>query len=43
MPSDTHKSVIDADNTLDGEHVRRFNAPTIDEVAVVEVVDQLLP
>ena len=40
MPSDTHKIVIHADKTPAGEHVRRFNAPTIDEVAIVIVGDQ---
>lgn len=37
MPSDTHKIVIHADKTPAGEHVRRFNAPTIDEVEIVIV------
>ncbi len=41
MPSDTHKIVIDADKTPHGEHVRRFNSPTIDEVAIVIVGDQI--
>ncbi|XP_039967813.1 uncharacterized protein LOC120779533 [Bactrocera tryoni] len=35
MPSDHHKIVIRADRTPFGEHERRFNAPTIDEVAIV--------
>ncbi|VDM92855.1 unnamed protein product [Onchocerca ochengi] len=42
MPSDTHKIVIYADKTPAGEHVRRFNAPTIDEVAIVIVGDQFI-
>lgn len=40
MPSDDHKIVIKADRTPFGEHSRRFNAPTIDEVAIVIVGDQ---
>ena len=43
MPTDTHKIVISADKTPTGEHVRRYNAPTIDEVAIVMVGDQFLP
>ncbi|VDO48197.1 unnamed protein product [Onchocerca flexuosa] len=31
------KIVIDADKTPTGKYVRRFNAPTIDDVAVVIV------
>jgi len=37
MPSDNYKVIIRADKTLSGEHERRFNAPTINEVAVVMV------
>jgi hypothetical protein len=37
MPSDNHKIVIKADKTPSGEHTRRFNAPTIDEVAIIVV------
>ena len=40
MPSDNHKLVIRADKTPFGEHARRFNAPTIDEVAIVIVGEQ---
>lgn len=40
MPSDNHTIVIRADKTPIGEHARRFNAPTIDEVAIVIVGDQ---
>lgn len=40
MPSDNHKIVIRADKTPVGEHARRFNAPTINEVAIVIVGDQ---
>ena len=37
MPSDNHKIVIGAVKTPAGEHAKRFNAPTIDEVAIVVV------
>jgi len=37
MPTDDYKVVIKADKTPSGEHERRFNAPTIDEVAIVMV------
>ncbi|VDK65226.1 unnamed protein product [Onchocerca ochengi] len=40
MPSDSYKIGVHAGKTPAGEHVRRFNAPTIDEVAVVIVGDQ---
>ena len=43
MPTDTHKIVISADKTPPGQHVRRYNAPTIDEVAIIMVGDQFLP
>lgn len=36
-PSDNHKIVIRADKTPAGEHARRYNAPTIDDVAIVIV------
>jgi hypothetical protein len=36
MPTDD-KVVIRADKTPTGEHRRRFNAPTLDEVATVMV------
>ena len=42
-PIDTHTIVISADKTPTGQHVRRYNAPTIDEVAIVMVGDQFLP
>lgn len=41
MPSDSHKIVIRADKTPAGQHARRFNAPTIDEVAIVVVGENL--
>ncbi|XP_026475940.1 uncharacterized protein LOC113381189 [Ctenocephalides felis] len=39
MPSDTHKFVIRADCTPRGKHVRRFNAPTVNDVAAIIVGD----
>lgn len=41
MPSDDHKIVIRADKRPYGEHERRFNAPTFNEVAVVIVGENL--
>lgn len=35
MSSDSHIIVIRADKTPAGEHTRRFNSPTIDEVVVI--------
>ena len=43
MTTDTHKIVISADKTPPGQHLRRYNAPTIDEVDIVMVGDQFLP
>ncbi|GFT25482.1 uncharacterized protein NPIL_529381 [Nephila pilipes] len=40
MPSDTPKIVIQTDRTPAGEHVRRFNAPNVDEAAIIIVGDQ---
>lgn len=40
MPSDNHRVVIRADKTPIGEHARRFNAPTIDDVAIVIVGEE---
>ena len=40
MPIDAHKIFISADKTPINEHVCRYNAPTIDEVAIVMVGDQ---
>ncbi|XP_049306127.1 uncharacterized protein LOC105222578 [Bactrocera dorsalis] len=37
MPSDNHRIVIRADKMPMRQHVRRFNTPTIDEVAIVIV------
>lgn len=37
MPADHYRAVIRADRTPAGEHERRFNAPTSDEVAMVVV------
>lgn len=39
MPTDNHKVVIKADRTPVGEHERRFNAPIVNEVAII-MVDQ---
>ncbi|XP_074028664.1 mitogen-activated protein kinase phosphatase 3 isoform X1 [Leptinotarsa decemlineata] len=39
MPSDTHKFVIRADCTPTGEHLRKFNAPTVNDVAAIIVGD----
>ncbi|CAG5025120.1 unnamed protein product [Parnassius apollo] len=39
VPSDSH--VIRADKTPAGEHTKRFNSPTIGEVAVVIVGENL--
>lgn len=41
MPSDSNNIVIRADKTPAGEHARRFNSPTIDEVAMVVVGENL--
>lgn len=41
MPSDNHKIVIRADKAPAGQHAGRFNAPTIDEVAIVVVGENL--
>lgn len=40
MPTDDYKVVINADKTPVGQHERRYNAPTIDEVAIVIVGDE---
>lgn len=40
MPSDEYAIVIRADKTPPGQHVRRFNAPTMDDVAIVIVGDE---
>lgn len=40
MPLDNHKIVVRADKTPAGEHARRFNAPTIDDVAIVIVGEE---
>lgn len=41
MPSDDHKIVIRADKRPLGTHARQFNAPTINEVAIVVVGENL--
>ena len=43
MPTDTYIIVVSTDKTPTGEHVRRYNAPTIDEVVIVMVGDHFLP
>ena len=40
MPTDDYVVVIRADKTPAGEHERRFNAPTINEVAIVIVGEE---
>lgn len=40
MPTDNHQIVIRPDKTPPTENSRRFNAPTIDDVAIVIVGDQ---
>lgn len=37
MPTNDYKVIIRADNTPNGEHERRFNAPTVADVAIVMV------
>ena len=41
MPTDNHKVVIRAVKKPAGEHARRFNAPTINEVTIVIVGENL--
>ncbi|GFT54615.1 uncharacterized protein NPIL_359631, partial [Nephila pilipes] len=43
MPSDTHKIVIHTDRTPTEEHVLRFNAPIVDEMAIIIFGDQFQP
>ena len=43
MPTETHEIVISTDKTPTGEHVRRYNAPTIGEVAIFMVGNHFLP
>ena len=43
MPTDTHKVVISTDKTRTAEHVSRYDATTINEVAIIMVSDQFLP
>lgn len=40
MPTDDYTIVIRADKTPTGEHARRYNAPTINEVAIVIVGEE---
>lgn len=41
MPNDDYKVVIKADKRPSGTHERTFNAPTVDEVAILIVGEQL--
>ncbi|XP_028968047.1 uncharacterized protein LOC114828365 [Galendromus occidentalis] len=41
MPADDYAVIIRADRTPAGEHERRYNAPIIDEVAIVVVGEQV--
>lgn len=41
MPSDDHKIIIRADKRPAGAHERQFNAPTINEVAIVVIGENL--
>lgn len=43
MPSDTHRIVIHADKKPAGQNKRRYNAPTVEEVAIVIEGDQFHP
>lgn len=43
LPSDIYKVVIHADRTPRGEHERRYNAPMVDEVAVLVTGDPSSP
>lgn len=40
LPSDNHQIIIRPDKAPPNEHSRRFNAPTIDDIAVVIVGEQ---
>lgn len=40
MPRDDYKVIIRADKTPVGQHKGRYNAPTMNEVAIVVVGDQ---
>ncbi|GIY07665.1 helitron_like_N domain-containing protein [Caerostris extrusa] len=40
IPADNYKVVIRADKTPVGQHERQYNAPTIDEVAIVIVSEE---
>jgi len=37
MPTEEYKVIVRADKTPSSEHARRYNAPTVDEVAIVMV------
>jgi len=40
MPTDDYKVVVRADKTTTREHMRRFNTPTLGEVALVMVSNE---
>ena len=40
MPADDYKVVVRAHKTPVGQHERQYNAPTIDEVAIVIVGEE---
>ncbi|GFW08930.1 ATP-dependent DNA helicase [Trichonephila clavipes] len=40
LQSDNHAIVINLDKTPAGEHIRRFNAPVVDDVAGILVGDR---
>ena len=40
LQSDNHAIVINPNKTPAGEHIRRFNAPVVDDVAVIMVDDR---
>jgi len=42
IPSDNHKIVIGADKRPAGEHERRFNAPTLNEVSIMVASENLV-
>lgn len=41
MASDNHKIVIKADKRPSGTHARQYNAPTVDEISIVVVGENL--
>lgn len=41
MSFDGHEIIIGADKTPAGQHARRFNAPTVDEIAIIVTGENL--